>query len=426
MLNESILDHRHRIVRLPFKGMCYAHAVLAFGQIAAAANSVPNYLAILPTTAVSAVVVVSLAFLAPSRALLRSGALAVAIGIHGANAILFLPSFYQLSGAAAVFLICLQLDILLIAATAMLHAHPLEFFPSAGGIVIVYLLYQKTAFLPGWFWIAAVAAAALFLVLLNQFLTTRSQQLFAEQSLDETRKLNARLSVATAQVMGHRQREHLAVLSAGLAHEINNPINYLQGNLYFLRSHLKSAFEKDDTEVSEILDSFETGIQSISQVTERLRELYLRADSPPRRVIVNEVVESCLTAASFPIGTRVTVSIPEDLAVFAHPADLYSVISNVLWNARDAIGEAGEVGISAEDRPMNVAISVRDSGCGILRDILGRVFDPFFTTKPEKDGMGVGLSLSKALIAKMNGTIRIESIEGNFTRVTLEVPKERL
>ena len=110
---------------------------------------------------------------------------------------------------------------------------------------------------------------------------------------------------------------------------------------------------------------------------------------------------------------------PADLQVYADPGQLMQVLVNLVKNAIEA-GDGPVILSASRVAKGGVEISVRDRGMGILPDVLERIFIPFFTTK--KDGSGIGLSLSKQIVAKHGGTLRVWSKEGYGSRFTLWLP----
>lgn len=134
-------------------------------------------------------------------------------------------------------------------------------------------------------------------------------------------------------------------------------------------------------------------------------------------------------------GVQLHVDLPPDLpALLVHPHQIEQVFLNLISNARYALDKKFSAGagggkrldIKAEkiigDDGVFVRIEFRDNGTGIPRDVIGRVIDPFFTTKPAAEGTGLGLSISHGLISDHGGRLKVESVEGEFTRVMIDLP----
>jgi CheY-like chemotaxis protein len=131
-----------------------------------------------------------------------------------------------------------------------------------------------------------------------------------------------------------------------------------------------------------------------------------------------------------------TVSAPEGLwQVRADPVQLELAVLNLVLNARDALKQAGRIGVSAQNRVLRegeveglapgeyVSISVRDDGEGIRPDVLARIFEPFFTTKPPGKGTGLGLAQVYAFSRQHNGTTLVDSVVGEGTSITILLPR---
>jgi signal transduction histidine kinase len=120
-------------------------------------------------------------------------------------------------------------------------------------------------------------------------------------------------------------------------------------------------------------------------------------------------------------GIELAVNMPEEVPeVACSQADLEQVFLNLLTNARDATPHGGHIDVTVRLTEVGVEISVADSGCGIPAENLPRVLDPFFTTKPQ--GNGLGLSICRAVLWEVDGTISIRSEPGSGTHVQVGVP----
>ena len=210
----------------------------------------------------------------------------------------------------------------------------------------------------------------------------------------------------------------LGRMIAGVAHEMNNPIHFLRGNLALLRKRL--ALDG----AGPLLADIDESVERITAITRQLL-LFGRKQSSDSSVSVrlSEVVPLAvkMIAPHTPKGVRIVQQVDGEV-VRANPQDLFQVILNIVHNAVQAVDpQSGEVRIAAVSRGDRVELSVIDNGCGISKENLSRIFDPFFTTKPPGSGTGLGLSIVQELVAAQQGTVRVESELGRGTTVAVSL-----
>ena len=212
--------------------------------------------------------------------------------------------------------------------------------------------------------------------------------------------------------------EKLAVagrLAASIAHEIHNPLDSV-ANLLFLMDGVANEEER-----AHFLDLAQQEIARVTQISRAMLSLYRRSKNP---VVIDlrETLQSILLLMDTrfkQLGVAVSHNLPVDLCVEGFPDELRQVFTNLLTNAAEAAGEGGTIELNAEsvpswhdeqgnNHPAGVLISIMDDGPGISEDIVHQLFQPFFTTKGER-GTGLGLWISRGIIAKHGGTLDLES-----------------
>jgi signal transduction histidine kinase len=238
--------------------------------------------------------------------------------------------------------------------------------------------------------------------------------------LYEERELNKEKIQFQAQLAEYEKYAALAQLALGAAHEINNP---LLGILSHLELECKNATGEARAEIEQCID----GAKRISST---LRGLLNYARPGPlvlSKISLQRLIADTLTfLENQPMmrGKHLENNVPADLPLIRADANqLSQVLMNLLLNAAQATTEGGSITISANKLTLvdSIEMRVSDTGCGIPADILPHIFEPFFTTKRGK-GTGLGLSISQAYVRSHNGDIRVDSVVGHGTTITITLP----
>jgi signal transduction histidine kinase len=223
----------------------------------------------------------------------------------------------------------------------------------------------------------------------------------------------------------------LGRLSAGLIHEINNPLNYAKQGLYVLRANGEHLPEKERAEYAETLADIENGVDRVARIIADLRSFTRTTHEMDQVFDVKTAVDTTLRFFSheFKAGIRAEMDIPEHLECRGDRNQIVQVLINLIQNAIDAVklkeypeGEGARIKVSAVASADAVRLTVRDNGPGIPESEMIRIFDPFFTTKDVGAGMGLGLSICHQIIAEHGGRIEVNSVVNDYTEFVLELP----
>jgi signal transduction histidine kinase len=229
------------------------------------------------------------------------------------------------------------------------------------------------------------------------------------------------------------QSEKLASLgrmSAGIIHEINNPLNFATTGLFTLRNKGKYLAPEQQEEYQEILKDVEDGIKRVKTIVSDLR-MFTHPDTDSRdQVEVAEIVSSALRFLSNEWKDKVEIreELPAHQTIWANKNKLIHVLVNLLQNSLDAFKaktfdqEKPEIRICGRVERDRTVLSVRDNGNGIGPEHLDKIFDPFFTTKDVGEGMGLGLAICYRIVQEYDGKISVRTEPGKFSEFTLEFP----
>lgn len=228
------------------------------------------------------------------------------------------------------------------------------------------------------------------------------------------------------QLMHSSRLKALGELSAGLAHEINQPLTVIMG----LSQNLLQKCAPEDPDF-EKLQLVADAAKRMDNIIKHLRIFSRNEDGAPRKepVDINSVIRSAFlilsdTLASSAINVEMNLSgVP---LIRGSAARLEQVVVNLVTNARDVMPQGGTLEMTTQtlekDGANFVMMSVSDTGCGIPDEIRDNIFEPFFTSKKTGEGTGLGLSISSAITSEHQGTISFESTHGKGTTFHVTFP----
>jgi signal transduction histidine kinase len=240
------------------------------------------------------------------------------------------------------------------------------------------------------------------------------------------------LKETQSQLVQAEKLTSLGRLSAGIIHEINNPLNFAATGLYALRGKQRFLADAEQDEYREILDDIDEGITRVRDIVSDLRTFTFPNAAPTDEVRLAETVEVALRFLSHEWDQRIRKvrDVSDAVVVRANRNKLVQVLVNLLQNALDALktkpfepGATPQIEIRGEVTSDEVRLHVRDNGPGIEPTDLDRIFDPFFTTKEVGQGMGLGLSISYRILEEAGGRIEVRTGAGEFTEFILVFPK---
>lgn len=378
-----------------------------------------------------------------------------------------IETHFHVFGSLAFLAFYRDWKVLLTATLIVVLDHLLRgvFYPESvfGGVTNAYLRVLEHA--------AWVLFEDVFLVLgiersLSEMRKIAVEQAQIEQDEALQRKLNEEIKSSQAQLVQSEKMASLGQMVAGLAHEMNTPLGYVQNNLQSLRQvyqemiDLVQRFKRThETLLSGELDKLEQmlienaerlskanpkrlaraedlfadaldGLERMRDLVKNLRDFSRLEEAEMKLADVNACIDSALKIAHHQIKNSLLVvrdyaDLPETLC---YPAKLNQVFLNLITNAAHACekryngSQKGVLKICTQQKEDKIVVTLSDNGTGIAKEHLDKIFDPFFTTKEVGKGTGLGLSISYKIIAEHKGNIGVESKLGEGTTFTIELP----
>jgi signal transduction histidine kinase len=271
------------------------------------------------------------------------------------------------------------------------------------------------------------------------------------------------LQQAQTQLLQSEKMASIGQLAAGIAHEINNPVGFINSNLQSFDGYWKNLDrifgnikklrginvkeEKDRDEVNRIVEGIKSVADEINldfivsdagslireslEGTERIRKIVLDLRTFARKnndtlelVKIETVIDGVLSImhSEMKYKTELKKNYGDVPDILCNPQRLGQVFINLFVNAVQSIPEKGIVEVKTYLQDGQVCIDVRDTGCGIEEKNLAKIFDAFFTTKPVGSGTGLGLSVSYDIVKKHGGDIKVQSKVGEGTTFTVLLP----
>jgi two-component system sensor histidine kinase PhcS len=274
------------------------------------------------------------------------------------------------------------------------------------------------------------------IVVVGTFFQSRARfrEFVLRQELDKNRAALetslTQLKENEAQLVQSEKLASLGRMSAGMIHEINNPLNFATTGLFTLRKKGKYLAPEQQADYAEILKDIEEGVGRVKTIVSDLR-MFTHPDTEQRdRVAVGEVVTAALRFLNNECKDKVEfiTDVPADQTIWANKNKLIHVLTNLLQNSLDALktktftDEKPTIKISGRMENGLGFLTVRDNGPGIATEILDKIYDPFFTTKDVGEGMGLGLSIVYRIVREAKGKISVQTEVGKFCEFTLEFP----
>ncbi len=241
--------------------------------------------------------------------------------------------------------------------------------------------------------------------------------------------------LAEQQLLQASKMATLGEMATGVAHELNQPLTVIKMASLYIANRIKKKAEIKEETLKMVTEDISGAVDRASKIISHLQEFGYKADVKRERVHVNTVLGKAYDLIGQQLKGR-SIQVEKDLRdvpdILADANRLEQVFINLIINARDAIkakeklyGErefARKIMLRTKSRDGKVVIEIEDTGTGIPKTIVDKIFEPFFTTKKVGCGTGLGLSISYGIVQDYDGSIRVDTVEGEGTVFTIEFP----
>jgi signal transduction histidine kinase len=266
----------------------------------------------------------------------------------------------------------------------------------------------------------------------------KSMEILANQK-EELNQTIEQLNSTREQLVHSEKLASLGIFTAGIAHEINNPINFISSGIYALFNVLDSIYDdyKDSSpkltesfsDIQKIRSAIETGIEKTTSIISSLRNYAHFGNDFFTNYDITVCINDALLLLNNIYKNRIEIEkeCQGPLEIECIPGKINQVFINLINNSVQSIDNQGKIWIKAFPKNNHwVEIEIKDTGCGIKAENLSKIFDPFFTTKETGKGTGLGLYIVHGIINQHGGNIKVESKPDNGTIVRIVLPIKQL
>lgn len=251
--------------------------------------------------------------------------------------------------------------------------------------------------------------------LLSKVYKSHHELIAYNEELQKTQKL-----LVTSEKMAS-----LGVMAMGIAHEINNPLNFIKNGVEALESRIKEDFPEKATEYEPMLKIVREGVKRSTNIVMSLNHFSRKSPNMDERCDLVSIIENCLLILHNKIKNKVQIitSFDKCSIVIGNEGRLHQALLNILANAAQAIEKKGTINIITAQKEDKIEVTIEDDGMGIPPENLSKISDPFFTTKAPGEGTGLGLFITYSIIEEHDGDIDVISNAGKGTIFMVSLPK---
>lgn len=258
---------------------------------------------------------------------------------------------------------------------------------------------------------------------LNEELLATNEALSAKK--DELESAMDQLKETQAQLIQSEKMASMGILTAGVAHELNNPLNFISGSSSAIGILLNETHKSDNIELNSLLDNIDEGVKRATDIIQSLNHFNRQSDKETSDCLVHKIIDNCIVILGYRLRYNIELVkkyFESEIKIHGNEGKLHQLFLNVITNAVQSIDREGKITIETCINNDQFVFALADTGSGIPEDILPKIMDPFFTTKAAGEGTGLGLSMAYAIVKEHKGTIKFQSDLGVGTNVIITLP----
>lgn len=260
------------------------------------------------------------------------------------------------------------------------------------------------------------------LKLVNSRLNTALEKANKSQELEKS-LLDLRINQES--ILVREKLASIGVLTAGVAHEINNPLNFIKGGIIALENFIEDKSENLKKETDPYFEMINSGIKRTTKIVKSLNRFNRSNTQMNELCDINLIIDNCIVILNNKLKHKIEIikSFSDDVIIKGNEGQLHQMFTNILSNSEQAITDKGYIKITTKTYDKKVFISIKDSGIGINKAQINRIFEPFYTTKEPGKGTGLGLAIVYNIIKEHKGNIDIKSKQNIGTNLEITFNK---
>ena len=251
----------------------------------------------------------------------------------------------------------------------------------------------------------------------------KNEELIAH--INEIKATFKSLQLEQYQLIQSEKMASLRILASGVAHEINNPLNFINLGIVGLENYFNENLKEHLNKLYPFIQGIQTGSSRASAVVRSLNYYSHHENLIVSETSIHLLINNCLEMLQNQTENRIEIKkkyANETYRLVCNEGELHQVILNIIANACQAIENKGTITIKTNIEGEKLLISIMDSGRGISKENLNKILDPFFTTNDPGKGTGLGLSIAYNILQEHSGTLEYDSILGKGTKVIITLP----
>lgn len=262
---------------------------------------------------------------------------------------------------------------------------------------------------------------------LNELVLERTKNL--QLANEDLKKTMEEKEEAKQKLIQSEKMAALGVLSAGVGHEINNPLNFINQGIIGLEKELSKDGKGDPQKINKFSSIIHEGVHRASQIVKGLSSFSRTSTAFDENCEIESIIDNCILLLNSKLEGRIEIDksySTKNQSVKGNGGKLHQLFFNVLSNAQQAINKKGTITISTAVIEDMIQVIIADTGNGITRTNLSKIFDPFFTTKDPGEGTGLGLAIALTIAKEHKGHIHVSSTVSKGSTFEIKLPIKKV